>query len=64
MSTFQVRLFPEGAYEKVEAANSKAAAEKKYGSELHETGSKHQLRALVHPMAWPRGTPILFYSRD
>ncbi len=65
MGTFQVRLFPVGEYEKVEAGSAKTAAEKKYGGELSETGGKHELRVLVHPMIWPRRpSPILFYGRE
>ena len=63
--TFQVRLLPEGEYQKIEAATAKDAAEKHYGGELFETGGKHQLRALVHAMIWPRKpSPMLFYCRD
>jgi hypothetical protein len=65
MSTFQVRLFPEGEYEKIDARTAKEAAEKKFGRDLYEVGSNHQLRAMVHPMIWPRRpSAILFYARD
>jgi hypothetical protein len=64
MSTFQVRLFPKGEYQKVEAQSAKEAAEKQCGHTLSEIGSNHQLRALVHEMRWPRRpSPILFYDR-
>jgi hypothetical protein len=65
MSTFQVRLFPEGDYQKVEANSAREAAQKHYGGELSETGTNHQLRVLVHKMMWPRApSPILFYDRN
>lgn len=55
MSTFQVR---------VEAKSVREAAEMRYGRELSEVGTNHQLRALVHQMRWPRRpSPILFYDR-
>jgi hypothetical protein len=64
MSTFQVRLFPDGEYQNVEAETAKKAAEIKYGRELAEVGSNHQLRVLVHEMIWPRRpSPMLFYDR-
>lgn len=64
MSIFQVRLFPDGEYEKVEAETAKDAAKLKYGSELSEIGSNHQLRVMVHAMIWPRRpSAMLFYDR-
>jgi hypothetical protein len=64
MSTFQVRLLSENDYQKVEASSAKEAAETRYGRELSEIGSNHQLRALVHQMMWPRRpSPMQFYDR-
>jgi hypothetical protein len=64
MSVFQVRLFPQGEYQKVEAATAKEAAERQYGHDLSDAGSNHQLRVLVHEMRWPRRpSPMLFYDR-
>ena len=63
MSAYQVRLIPDGDYQKVEADDAKEAAEKHYGSALSTIGSNDQLRVMVHPMTWPRGNPILFYGR-
>ncbi len=63
MSTFQVRLFPDGEYQKVVAKSAKEAAEKQYGRELSDVGSNPQVRVLVHEMRWPRRpSPILFYD--
>jgi len=65
MRTFQVRLFPDGEYEKIEAATAKDAAEKKYGRKLSEIGRNDELRALAHEMKWPRDpSPRLFYDRE
>jgi hypothetical protein len=50
MSIFQVRLFPEGEYQKVVAATALEAAERLYGRELSEVGRKDQLRVMVHEM--------------
>lgn len=64
MRTFQVRLYPDGDYKKIEATSAKEAAEERYGRELSETGSNHQLRVMVHEMKWPRDpSPTLFYDR-
>jgi len=64
MSVFQVRLFPEGGYQKIEAATAKEAAERQYGHELSDAGSNGQLRVLVHEMRWPRRpSPMLFFDR-
>jgi hypothetical protein len=64
MSLFQVRLFPQGEYQKVEAVTAKEAAERQYGHELSKVGSNDQLRVLVHEMRWPRRpSPMLFYDR-
>lgn len=64
MSLFQVRLFPQGEYEKVEAATAKEAAEQQYGNKLSDAGRNDQLRVLVHEMIWPRRpSPMLFYDR-
>ena len=63
MSVFQVRLFPKGEYQKVNAASAKHAAEMQYGSELSEVGRMDQVRVLVHQMKWPRDpSPTLFYD--
>ena len=51
-------------YEKVEAASAREAAEKRYGRELSEIGSNHQLRAMVHAIVWRRGPATLFYDRS
>jgi hypothetical protein len=64
VATFQVKLFPQGEYRKVEARSAKDAAEKQYGRALSEVGSNHEVRVMAHAMIWPRGpTPILFYDR-
>jgi hypothetical protein len=64
MATFQVKLFPEGDYRKVEARSAKEAAEKEYGRSLSEVGSNHEIRVMVHAMIWPRRpAPMLFYHR-
>ena len=63
MTTFQVKLMPDGEYEKIDGGSAKEAAEGKYGRPLSEIGSMHELRVMVHPMIWPRGNPILFYDR-
>lgn len=64
MSTFQVRLFPDGDYQKIEASTALEAAEKLYGRPLSDIGSQHQLRVMVHEMIWPRqSSPTLFYDR-
>lgn len=65
MSVYQVKLYPDGEYEKVEAQTAKEAAETQYGRELFDIGSNHQLRVMVHQMKWPRDpSPILFYDRS
>lgn len=64
MSIFQVRLFPEGEYEKIEAGSALAAADKLYGRPLSEVGRRDQLRVMVHEMIWPRRpSAMLFYER-
>ena len=64
MSVFQVRLFPEGEYQKIDAATALEAAEKLYGGQLSEVGRKDQLRVMVHEMIWPRRpSAMLFYDR-
>jgi hypothetical protein len=64
MGTFQVRLFPDGEYQKIEAATAKEAAEKLYGRQLSEVGGNRQVRVMVHKMVWPRSpNAILFYER-
>jgi hypothetical protein len=67
---YQVRLIPSHRgkgqtqpYCKVEAETAKDAAEQLYGSPLSVSGQSYQLRALVHPLRWPRGAPMLFYAQ-
>jgi hypothetical protein len=64
MSTFQVRLYPDGEYQKIEAASALEAAETLYGRQLSEIGTNYQLRVMVHEMRWPRRpSAMLFYDR-
>ncbi len=64
MTTYQVKLYPDGDYMEIEAETAKEAAEKPYGRELSEVGSQDQLRVMVHEMKWPRDpNPMLFYDR-
>jgi hypothetical protein len=65
MQTFQVQIWPEAkspkAYEEVEAATEKEAAEKLYGKPLREEGFLHQLRAIVRTLDGT-GTTVSFYE--
>ena len=64
MGIYQVKLFPDGEYQKIEATSEKDAAEKVFGRDLREAGSNHQLRVMVHKMVWPRSpNSTLFYDR-
>jgi hypothetical protein len=67
MSTFQVKLWPEGKwdgepYRKVEAATPKEAAEKSYGRPLQDLGSNSQIRAQVRSLDAFRQLPTIFYE--
>ena len=64
MTTYQVNLYPDGDYKKIEAKTAKEVAENLYRRELSEVGSQDQLRVMVREMKWPRDpNPMLFYDR-